>query len=116
VAEKGFWYRAAPTGSVTRAGKIFIGPESPMIDCRIINLSAGSACLELPKYYDMPKKFEFIYGSSRKVCYLAWYRGLRLGISYADGYQTSWISSGLNRSATGVNWLSRKKRHSFGRT
>ena len=80
-----------------------------MIECRIINLSAGSACLELPKYYDMPKKFEFIYGSSRKVCHLAWYRGLRLGISYADGYQTSWISSGLNRNATGVNWLSRKK-------
>ena len=87
-----------------------------MIECRIINQSTGGACLELPKYYDIPKKFEFAYGGSRKVCYLAWYRGLRLGISYVDGYQTSWISSGLSRNTTCVNWLSRKKRNSFGRT
>jgi len=81
-----------------------------MIDCRVIDLSAGGACLEVQGYHDLPKKFEFIHGSSRRPCYLAWHRGNRLGISYEEAYQTAGNSSGLSRTTTSTSMLSRPRR------
>ena len=107
MSEKRRWQRTAPSGSVPRVGKIFVGPKSPMIDCRVIDLSAGGACLELRTYHDLPKKFEFIHGSTRRPCYLAWHRGCLVGVSYEESYQTAGNSSGLSRSTTSASFLSR---------
>jgi hypothetical protein len=81
-----------------------------MIDCRVIDLSTGGACLELGGHYDLPKQFDFIHGSTRRPCYLAWYRGCRLGISYEEAYQTAGNSSGLSRPTTSTSTLSRPRR------
>jgi len=79
------------------------------IDCQIIDLSAGGACLELPRTYDLPKRFEFVHGSTRRFCTLAWSRGFRIGISYEGAPQRSSVSGGLRRPKSGASLLSRDR-------
>jgi hypothetical protein len=110
VSDKRRWRRIRPQGSVPRVGKISLGPNVPFVDCRVIDLSAGGASLELQRHHDVPNKFEFIYGNAKRVCYLAWVRGLRIGISYEESYQRSGISGGLNRPSVAMSSLSRKRR------
>ena len=80
-----------------------------MIECRVIDLSAGGACLELGRHYDLPNTFEFIHAGSRRFCYLAWRRGNRLGVSYEAAYQKSGNKSGLSLTTTSLSRLSQKK-------
>jgi hypothetical protein len=52
------------------------------VDCLVVNLSAGGACLKLHAMMQLPKRFEFLHGASRNVCQLVWQRGYLIGIRY----------------------------------
>lgn len=82
TADKRRWVRMRPQGLVSRAGKILLDPKSAPIDCTVVDLSAGGACLELARAPDLPKRFEFIHGGVRRKCQIAWRRGYRVGVSY----------------------------------
>lgn len=82
AAEKRRWARVKPQGMVSRAGKLVLDAKTAPIDCTVVDLSAGGACLELARAPDLPRKFEFIHGGVRRKCHLAWRRGYRVGISY----------------------------------
>jgi PilZ domain len=103
------WFRVAPRGLVPRVGKILLGPKTMPIECHIIDLSAGGACLELPRAYDLPKRFEFLHGNTKRFCTLAWVRGFRIGISYEGTLQRSSVSGGLSRPKSGNSLLSRNR-------
>ncbi|HZC56591.1 MAG TPA: PilZ domain-containing protein [Xanthobacteraceae bacterium] len=109
MAEKRRWMRTKPTGLVQRTGKILLGGNAEAIDCRVIDLSAGGACLELSELCDLPKRFEFIHGCTRTICQLAWIRGYRIGIMYEANKQKSMIAGGLSRATTGLSRLSRDR-------
>jgi hypothetical protein len=53
-----------------------------VIDCVIVDYSAGGACLQLAKLADLPARFEILYGTTRKRCRLVWRRGMRLGVAF----------------------------------
>ncbi|HET9716426.1 MAG TPA: PilZ domain-containing protein [Pseudolabrys sp.] len=108
-SDKRRWFRVSPRGLVPRVGKILLGPNVTPIECRVIDMSAGGACLELPRAHDLPKRFEFLHGSTRRFCNLAWTRGFRIGISYEGTIQRSSVSGGLSRSKNGVSVLSRDR-------
>jgi len=108
-SDKRRWFRVEPKGLVPRVGKILLGPKTVPIDCRVVDLSAGGACLELPRAYSLPNRFEFLHGSSRRHCSLAWTRGYRIGISYEGTPQRSSISGGLSRPKSGASLLSRNR-------
>jgi hypothetical protein len=36
-------------------------------ECQVVDLSAGGAGLELPRAYDLPKRFEFLHGNTRPL-------------------------------------------------
>ena len=74
-----------------------LGENAEVIDCRIIDLSSGGACLELSELYDLPKRFEFVHGRTRTICRLAWIRGYRVGIIYEATKQKSMLAGGLSR-------------------
>ncbi|MGB7673845.1 MAG: PilZ domain-containing protein [Pseudolabrys sp.] len=103
------WFRVSPRGLVPRVGRILLGPKTTPIDCHIVDLSAGGACLELPRACDLPKRFEFMHGSTRRFCTLAWSRGFRIGISYEGTPQRSSVSGGLSRPKSGPSLLSRDR-------
>ena len=58
-SDKRRWFRVAPRGLVSRVGKILLGPKTMPIDCYVVDLSAGGACLELQRTYDLPKSLNF---------------------------------------------------------
>lgn len=103
MVEKRRWIRLKPSGLVPRTGKLLLGDKGELVECRIIDFSAGGACLELPRYLDLPKRFEFINGRTRTVCRLAWARGYRVGIMYEATRQKTMIEGGLSRSTTGLS-------------
>jgi len=48
--------------------KILSGSKPDVIDCILIDYSAGGACLQLLKSVDLPGRFEVLYGTARKHC------------------------------------------------
>jgi hypothetical protein len=74
--------RVRPTGQMNRSGKIAVGPRAPLIDCTIIDYSAGGACLEVGGQIDLPSRFELFWTSTKKKCRLVWKVGRRVGVAF----------------------------------
>ena len=108
-SDKRRWFRSTPRGLVPRNGKLFLGPKTVPIDCHVVDMSAGGACLELSKTYQLPSQFEFLHCSTRRFCTLACTRGFRIGISYEGTIQRSSVSGGLSRPKGGASLLSRNR-------
>jgi hypothetical protein len=102
-------FRVAPRGLVPRVGKLLLGPKTTPVECHVVDLSVGGACLEMPRSVDLPKRFEFLHGSTRRFCNLAWTRGFRIGITYEGTMQRSSVSGGLSRPKSGASLLSRDR-------
>ena len=75
-----------------RTGKLLLGAASP-IDCQVVNLSAGGACLKLSALQQLPKRFEFLHGTTRKLCQLVWQRGYLIGVCYEASAHKSLLGS-----------------------
>ena len=60
--------RVRPTGRISDAGKLIVGPKAPVIDCRVIDYSPGGACLELSGQTKVPNRFELLHGGTKKRC------------------------------------------------
>ena len=82
MTDERFSYRVAPKGLVSKMGQVFLSPNGHPIECRVVDLSAGGACLEFSTKINFPQRFEFRHGGLRKFCLLAWQRQFRLGIRF----------------------------------
>jgi hypothetical protein len=108
-SDKRRWFRSSPKGLVPRAGRLLLGPNTQPIECKVLDLSAGGAQLEFQRVYDLPPRFEFLHGATKRWCTLAWSRGFRIGISYeGTTVQRSSVSGGLSRPKSGTSLLSRR--------
>ena len=108
-SDKRRYFRVEPKGLVPRVGRLLLGPNTQPIDCKIVDLSAGGAQLELQRVYDLPQRFDFLHGGTKRHCTLAWSRGFRIGISYEGStIQRSSVSGGLSRPKGGSSLLSRR--------
>ncbi len=79
---KRLFERVRPDGRLARSAKISLGPKVPVIECILLDYSAGGACIQLEKFADLPERFELLYGTTRKRCRVVWKRGLRLGLTF----------------------------------
>jgi hypothetical protein len=73
--------RVRPAGQVSRTGKIIVAPRDPMIDCTILDYSAGGACIDVG-LIDLPQRFELVWGVTRKKCRKVWKAGRRIGVAF----------------------------------
>ena len=48
-----------------------------LFDCPVIDYSAGGACLRADGDGLLPQQFELVYGSTKKLCTIAWKAGRR---------------------------------------
>ena len=74
--------RVRPSGRVPRVGKIIVDMKAPAIDCNVVDVSAGGACLEVWGEPAIPKRFELLHGGTRKKCSVVWKSGRRLGVLF----------------------------------
>jgi hypothetical protein len=102
--------RVKPESLTARRGTIHLGTNSAAIECRVIDMSAGGACLELPELRSLPNKFEFLHGGVRKVCRLVWMRGCRFGLQYEAAIHRSLSGGDFNRTKKDDGPLSRMRR------
>ncbi|MBV8925559.1 MAG: PilZ domain-containing protein [Bradyrhizobium sp.] len=74
--------RQRPRGRISSVAKILFGSKAPVIECMLVDYSAGGACLQLEKFVTLPERFEVLYGTTRKHCRVVWKRGLRIGVAF----------------------------------
>ena len=82
MSQQRLFPRTRPDGRISKGAKILVAPNAPVIECFLIDYSAGGACLQLQKYADLPQRFEVLYGTTRKRCRLVWKRALRIGVAF----------------------------------
>jgi hypothetical protein len=76
------YQRLRPQGRISSVAKILFGPKAQPIECILVDYSAGGACLQLPKFIELPDRFEVLYGTTKKRCRLVWKRGFRIGVAF----------------------------------
>jgi hypothetical protein len=67
---------------MSRTGKIFVDLKNPTINCDVIDVSAGGACLNIHGTAEIPKRFLLLYGGTKKTCRIVWTKGRRIGVSF----------------------------------
>ena len=74
--------RIRPTGRTSDVAKLIVGPKAPVIDCIVVDYSAGGACLEIWGQTQLPNRFELLFGGTKKRCRVVWSKGRRLGVAF----------------------------------
>ena len=74
--------RVRPSGLMSSKAKIIVDPKSKPVDCRLVDYSAGGACLEVFPMVPLPDRIEFVHGTVKKKCRIVWRRGIRIGVSF----------------------------------
>ena len=75
--------RVSPSGLVSKTAKIFAEQKgSPVIDCYVIDLSPGGACLELVRDAEIPQRFVLLHGGVKKKGRLGWKKGYRFAMVF----------------------------------
>ena len=82
MAQPRVYKRVVPSGLMSKTGKLIVGPKQTILDCRVIDYSAGGACLEVFGQGVVPDRFEFLYGTVKKKSRVIWRRGVRLGVTF----------------------------------
>jgi hypothetical protein len=74
--------RVRPAGRMPGTAKLIVDPKSPVIDCSVVDYSAGGACIEICGPVKLPNRFEFLYAGSKKRCRVVWNNGRRYGLTF----------------------------------
>jgi PilZ domain len=75
------FHRVQPSGPA-RAGTIFVDLKKPVIDCNVVDISAGGACIEVHGSDAIPARFILNHGGVKKSCRIVWQKGRRIGVSF----------------------------------
>jgi hypothetical protein len=74
--------RIRPSGRISNEASLIVGPKLPVVPCRIVDYSAGGACVELNADVALPQRFELLHSGTKKKCRIVWKRALRVGVSF----------------------------------
>jgi hypothetical protein len=76
------YQRVRPASAQAAKAQIIVGAKVPVIACRLVDYSAGGACLEIFPMVAVPERFELLHGSVRKKSRVVWRRGVRVGVAF----------------------------------
>ena len=82
MTQQRLYKRITPSGLMSRTGQIIVGPKLPAMTCRVVDYSAGGACLDIYGLGAVPDRFEFLSGGVRKKSHIVWRRGIRIGVAF----------------------------------
>jgi len=61
--------RVRPSGLVSKTGVIIVGPKKPGIDCTILDLSAGGACIDVADSSVLPSASSCCMAGPRRAAW-----------------------------------------------
>lgn len=67
---------------MAKTGTIYVDLKKPTTACKIVDISAGGACIEVHGSEAIPQRFVLNYGGVRKSCLLVWQKGRRVGVAF----------------------------------
>jgi hypothetical protein len=69
---------------VRKPAKVIFSPDDGLIDCIVLDLSIGGACLELASPAIIPEQFDLTFDSARtlRACRVAWRSGHKIGVAF----------------------------------
>jgi len=76
------FHRVRPTGMMSKAGTIFVDMKSPATVCKVVDVSAGGACIEVQGSGAIPPRFVLNHGGVKKTCHIVWQKGRRIGVAF----------------------------------
>lgn len=76
------YQRVRPTSPAASKAQIIVGAKLPVIVCRLVDISAGGACLEIFPMVPVPDRFELLHGTVKKKSRVVWRRGIRIGVAF----------------------------------
>jgi hypothetical protein len=75
--------RVRPSGLVSKVAKVYADQKgAPLIDCNLIDISTGGACLETVGDATVPAKLVMVHGGVQKRGKVVWRKGRRFGVSF----------------------------------
>ena len=76
--------RVEPRGLVSKSATLIVNLHQPVMDCEVIELSAGGACVFVHGQGDIPNSFTLLHAGVKKACRVMWRRGRRIGLQYVS--------------------------------
>ena len=75
--------RVRPSGLVSKSAKVYADQKgAALIDCNLIDISPGGACLETIGDAPVAAKLIVLHGGIKKNARLAWKKGRRFGVKF----------------------------------
>ena len=75
--------RVRPSGLVSRSAKVYADQKgAALIDCTLIDISTGGACLETAGDAPVAARLVFMHGGVKKRARLVWKKGRRFGVIF----------------------------------
>jgi hypothetical protein len=76
------YVRVKPVGLISKTGTLVLDKKQPAVPCNVVDISKGGACLQLSKPMQLPKRFVFVHGGTKKHCHLVWQKHDRIGVGF----------------------------------
>ena len=64
---------------------VYLDKRLPLIDCDVLNISDGGACIVTTSAYTLPAHFVLFFtfdGSERRTCRVIWRNGNDIGVAF----------------------------------
>ena len=75
--------RVRPSGLVSKGAKVYADQKgAALIDCNLIDISTGGACLETVGDAAIPARLVVVHGGVQKRGKVVWKKGRRFGVSF----------------------------------
>ncbi|MFC5067747.1 PilZ domain-containing protein [Flaviflagellibacter deserti] len=76
--------RGSPRMRTLKGGRVVLPNNLSTFECKVRNLSATGACIEMPSTLGVPNHFTLKYddGSPSKVCNVIWRTDKRMGLRF----------------------------------
>ena len=65
-----------------RHGKIVLPGKAPAVDCNVLDLSAGGACVDVHGHTAIPERITFVHSGQKKASRVVWRKGRRMGLQF----------------------------------
>jgi hypothetical protein len=74
--------RVRPDGRISDQARLIVDAKAPVVECSVVDYSAGGACVELAADRALPARVELLHGGVKKRCRVVWSRGRRIGLVF----------------------------------